>query len=163
MAIKVGVGGFSQKSSVKTLKQKAQETGFGAACARIFLRGLSVCNQWLDRRFAGVDNHFLKIAQRATTSKDLEWVLSHARPESKAQRLALEKLNDLQRKQILQNLANLAASLAASELKLAQAATSIQELEETLGLVRPDSEAYQLVLQKLASCGWGTLLPRKFS
>jgi hypothetical protein len=162
MAIKVGIG-CSTSGNFKTLEQKAQETGFGAACARIFLRGLSACNRWLAYGFAGVDNHFLKIAQRASTSKDLEWVLSHARPESAAQKLALEKLNDLQRKQILQGLANLAESLAAKELELAREASTREELEETLLMVRPDSYAQKIVLQKLASVGWFTLLPRKWS
>lgn len=160
MTIKVGVGDSTGKN-FKTLEQKAKETGFGATCVRIFLRGLAACNRWLDDRFTGVDSHFLKIAQGATTRKDLEWVLSHARPKSEAQILALEKLNDFERKQILQGLANLAQSLAAKELELARMASTREELEETLLMVRPGSDACRLVQEKLASAGWFTLLPRK--
>jgi hypothetical protein len=165
MTIKVGVGGFEQKRASKTLKQKAQETGFVAACARILLR-------WFDARFAAFfaeeDSHLLKIAQRATTSEGLESVCSRARPGSAAQKLALERLDDLQRKQILQRLANLrlanlAESLTAKELELAREASTREELEETLLMVRPDSDAQKLVLQKLASAGWFTLLPRRWS
>jgi len=154
MTIKVGVCGSEQKRDVKTPKQKAQETGFGAACARILLR-------WLDATFAKEDNHYLKIVQRATTREVLEFVRSHARPGSEAQILALEKLNDFERKQILQRLATLAESLAAKELELARMASTREELEETLLMVRPESDACKLVLEKLASAGWFTLLRRK--